>query len=177
MRRGFTLIEVVIVVGISVLLTSVVLTYSSSGRDQVYLGIQKAQVAQVISKAKSLTVSTYNQPDVPCGYGVWFDYPNQKYEIFRYKISPCPSYGDLKNAGIVHGPAYEAQSKYVLPPNLEFKTSVSDQIDTIFFMPPDPKTLIWNNGGSEDFGGIYLETKSKSASAKIGVNSGGQVTF
>lgn len=179
MRRGFTLIEVVIVVGISVLLTSVVLTYSSSGRDQVYLGIQKAQVAQIISKAKSLTVSTYNQPDVPCGYGVWFDYENAnpKYEIFRYKISPCPSFGDLKNSGIVHGVGYEVQSKYTLPPNLKFKIGTPDQIDTIFFMPPDPKTLMWNNGGSEDSGGIYLETRNESASAKVEVNSGGQITF
>jgi prepilin-type N-terminal cleavage/methylation domain-containing protein len=178
-RRGFTLIEVVIVVGISVLLTSVVLTYSSSGRDQVYLGIQKAQVAQIISKAKSLTVSTYNQPNVPCGYGVYFNYSdpaNPRYEIFRYKVSPCPSVSDLKNAGIVHGPGYSPQSKYVLPPNLRFGTGLH-RMDTVFFMPPDPQTLIWENGASEDQGIIYLETKSGSASAKVSVNSGGQVTF
>jgi prepilin-type N-terminal cleavage/methylation domain-containing protein len=175
MKRGFTLIEVVIVVGISVLLTSVVLSYSSTGRDQVYLSIEKAQVGQVIAKAKSLTISTYNQPDVPCGYGVWFDYPNKKYEIFRYKISPC---SDVVTLGIIHGSGYSAepQNKFSLPPNIAFGSG-ADQIDTVFFTPPDPKTYLWQESSPEISGKIYLKTVSGSATNWVSVSSAGQITF
>jgi len=175
--RGFTLIEVLIVLAISVILTSVVLTYSASGRDQVYLGIQKAQLAQVISKAKSLAISTYNQPDVPCGYGVWFDYSDPKqgrYEIFRYKISPC---SDIRNLGIaIKGAGYNSESKnqYLLPPNVNFGDG-ADRLDIVFFLPPDPKTFIWQLDNLKDAGGVYLKTSN--ASVKVGVNSAGQITF
>jgi len=151
--RGFTLIEVLIVLAISVLLTSVVLTYSASGRDQVYLGIQKAQLAQVISKAKSLAISTYNQPDVPCGYGVWFDYQSRRYEIFRYKISPC---SDIRNLGIaINGAGYDSESKnqYLLPLNVNFGDG-ADRLDIVFFLPPDTKTFIWQLDNIKDTGGV-----------------------
>lgn len=174
--KGFTLIEVVIVLGISVLLTSVVLTYSAAGRDQVYLGIQKAQVAQVISKAKSLAVSTYNQPDVPCGYGVWFDYVNRAYEIFRYKVSPCDS---VKSAGItIHGTGYssDTKDKFTLPLNIDFGSGTG-QMDVVFFMPPDPQTFIWQGAGSENLGAVYLKTRNGNYTAQVQVNSAGQITF
>lgn len=171
-RKGFTLIEVLVVVGITAVLSGIVITYTSSGRDRISLQIERAKLAQVISRAKALSVSTYNSPDVPCGYGVRIDKETRKYAIFRYKISPC---SDLTRGGVItiNGDGYSVLNEFnfSLPKNMEFAGSV----DTLFFLPPDPKTLIWKDGLIKDSGEIILKNLSDSYS--VTVNSAGQITF
>lgn len=172
LRSGFTLIEVLIVVVITTVLAGILITYTANSRNRVAMQIERAKLTQVISRAKALSVSTYNTPDVPCGYGVRVDAKERKYSIFRYKVSPCSS---LSQGGVIaiNGEGYENMKEFsfVLPPNMEFKGTA----DTIFFIPPDPRTLIWGEGLPKDSGEISITNKDDSYSVKI--NSAGQITF
>ncbi len=57
--------------------------------------------------------------------------------------------------------------------------SLTDKMDDVFFVPPDPKTVI-NIGGSllrDTTGYIYLITDDGSLSRRISVNPSGQITY
>lgn len=171
-EKGFTLIEVLVVLGVTILLSSVIITYSSESREQILLGIEKAKLVQVISKAKSLSISTYNQPDVPCGYGVVINIEERTYQLFRHKTTPCAS---IRTEGIEFAPGdLDPADLFSLPQNIRFEKQ-NGAMEIVFFMPPDPVTLIWVDGERRDEGSIFLKTSKDEAVIKV--SGAGQITF
>lgn len=82
-RAGFTLIETLVVLGIIVILTTIMIAYNTNSRGVYNLDIEASKMVQVISLAKSLTLSTFAQNPTGqsgkvyyCGYGVYFNNPN-----------------------------------------------------------------------------------------------------
>ncbi len=144
-KRGFTLIEILVVLGVTTMLTGIVLTYGSQGRSQTTIYVEQAKLAQVILRAKSLSVATYNKPDIPCGYGVNLDYDSNSYELFSYAPNNC---FDIKSTGIVKDVLnkYEIIEKYTVAPGAKMYKNVdnpSATLATVFFLPPNPETYIW----------------------------------
>lgn len=182
------MIELIIVIGITALLTSLVLLYGSSSRAQIALNVEKVKIVQVLSKAKALAISAYAGQNASCGYGVRFSDPSH-YEIFRYNPASCSNIAALDLAsGGAYAPVPTAV--YTLHPSLIFDPGPpnplpgSERLDAVLFVPPDPKTLLWN-GGSQlgmgtvqlNSGTVYLKTKDGSASASVTVSAGGQITY
>ena len=165
--------EVLVIVAIVTILSSVIITYTSESREQLALQIEKAKVAQVVSRAKSLSVSTYNDPEVPCGYGVHVGQDNQKYVLFSYKMDPC---ANLKTGVItIGGEGYSVVEEFSLAKPLRFNTGDVSDLDTIFFLPPDPKTLLWREQSPMENGSLRIDSTKESAEIKV--NTGGQITF
>lgn len=180
-RRGFTLLEILVVLGITTFLTGMVLTYGSRGRNQTSLYVEQAKLAQIILRAKSLSVATYNKPDIPCGYGVSIDYDANSYELFSYKPLNC---FDIKSAGIVKDNLnkYEIIEQYGVAQGVKLFKNTEDlnaTLSTVFFLPPNPETYIWADvvGFTGNPAIVRLGAIDGSLYMPIQVTAGGQVGY
>ncbi len=174
-RAGFTLIEMLIVVGITALLAGMVLTYTSASRDQVALYVEQAKIAGTISRAKSLALATYASSSPPCGYGVDFNYAGapQSYSVFSYTDSNCQNFP----AGALDQSKVQIVSTDALPANVTMFAGTISPVADILFLAPEPRTWIWQVGGTSTStqGCVYL--KAGGASLLVEINDAGQITF
>lgn len=179
-RRGFTLLEILVVLGITTFLTGMVLTYGSRGRNQTTVYVEQAKLAQIILRAKSLSVATYNKPDIPCGYGVNLNYETNSYELFSYRPINC---FDIKTAGIVKDPLneYKIIESYAVASGVKLNkgTNSNETLLTVFFLPPNPDTYIWEEviGFSLSPLLVNLSSVDGSLNMPIQVTAGGQVGY
>jgi prepilin-type N-terminal cleavage/methylation domain-containing protein len=185
-RNGFTLIEVLIVVAISTMLTAMAITYSSTEREQIALSVEETKISQFILQARSLSIATYgNAGGSVCGYGVLFDASSGTYSIFAYipnlgMGTTCPVVSSITSA-----PGAAAEAKYtnetwrVSPQGgVTFSTSGPNALSLILFYPPNPDTLLFDGSGSPiSQASIKLTTADGKLSHTISVNSAGQLSF
>ncbi len=174
MKRGFTLIEILIVVAITALLSGFILTYTSTGRDQVILSIEEAKVAQTVLRAKSLSIATYGVAgaSVPCGYGVHFYFDEQAFSLFRYDAPDCNTIQAID-------PAYmSVLSSSTLSTSVKFIDS-ADKLGDILFIPPNPDTLLWQPdvAATTTSGEIDISTRKGDSIRVVNINSAGQISF
>lgn len=167
------MIEVLIVIAITALLAGMILTYSSQSRDQVALYIEQAKLAQTVARAKSLTISTYNQPTVPCGYGVHFNYEENSYLLFSYDAPQC---GGIQNLSSQFMTEVAVER---MPGNLAFGEEDAEGITDILFLPPNPDTWIWLHGSNATSteGRVPLVSRSGVFSVEVLMSNAGQITF
>jgi prepilin-type N-terminal cleavage/methylation domain-containing protein len=168
---GYTIIELLVVVAITALLASFVFTFGKGGRQQIALMVERAKIAQVIFRARSLAISTYNQPSPPCAYGVHFDYGGGTYTLNSYLFSPCSG---ITNVTGISTPL----ETYTLGTGLVYGTAGSSPLSDVLFFPPDPATLVFTNAGvTSTDASVYLSTTDGTGAANIDVTSAGEVTF
>lgn len=173
MRRGFTIVEVLVVLGVTSLLASIIITYTGSSRNRVLLSVEEAKIAQSILGAKSLSVATYNRPDIPCGYGMVFDYAGNSYSTFSYDAPQCDSIQVIDPSFVTLVREFE------LPSALILGGDPAGAVEYILFIPPDPKTFIWTTGSfsTTTRGTVTVETRDGSDNEVVEVNFAGQVSF
>lgn len=158
---GFTVIETLIVAVIIVSVSAYVVAWSNVGRRQTILQLETHKVAELILRAKSLAITTFNRPLSTCGYGVEVDYQTQTYSLFSY--TPSPSQPTCTSIPVINAP----NRSYISGESLKINSGVrlvgtnSDSLTFVLFVPPDPRVLIsTNSGGSVGAGPakVYLET-------------------
>lgn len=203
MRKGFTLIEILLIVGISALLSAIAIVYTGIGRSEVALTVASSQVAQVILHAKELSLATYHEAPGICGYGVYLDIADNTYSLFAFtpqpadhpavygSIPPCPGIASTTAAGIAIG---ASPAEMILSSNSAWNVSLGPQVklvdggngDTlavIMFYPPDPSVFMAQYPATNAFlspaaaSKVYLETADGSAAATVSVDAAGGVTF
>lgn len=204
-KSGFTLIEVLIVVAITAVLSSLAIVYSHVGQDQVALSVEESKVAQFIEEAKELSVATYSTDIATCGYGVHFNYAAQTYSLFEYdSASPvqsggrdiCPTIASTTDPvggiGQYEQPYTSGNNQVHVAAGVTMVDGglASDTIQDVLFYPPDPCTLIALSGQQtflEDCTAgagappeesyVYLTTVDKSQSRSISISPAGQVSL
>ncbi len=171
---GFTLIEVIVVIAIIALLSGYLLTYTGKSREQITLSVEETKLAQIIARSKSLAISTYGNPQAPCGYGVRMDYGAGAYALYRYAVSDCNSISVIDPAD----PGYAELQRYVLPQGILFEDGEA-KLDAALFTPPDPHTFLWSGGAPliNVSGRVYLGTKDGSSHGSVSVSPAGQISF
>ncbi|MGD1003685.1 MAG: prepilin-type N-terminal cleavage/methylation domain-containing protein [Minisyncoccia bacterium] len=204
-KKGFTLIEILIVLAITALLSSLAIVYTHVGQNQISLSIEESKVAQLILEAKELSVATYSSNSPTCAYGVAFNYASSTYSLFAYNAavtSPlypgrqiCPS---LASTSVAFN---ASDTQPYQPGSWQVHTAqgvvldgsggaASDTIQYILFYPPNPCTMInlaqqttFRSNCSSIAGSppsasyVYLSTVDKSMSRTITVNPAGQVSL
>lgn len=203
-NKGFTLVEMLVVIAIMGLLSGMAIVYSHTGQDQIALSIEESKIAQLILQAKELSIATYSTDSATCAYGVEFDYASSTasttYSLFAYDSAVdsggrmiCPSVASTA-AQIFPGDIQPYQSgswqiQVAQGVVLQDDGPASDTIQDILFYPPDPCTLISFDGKifqtlcgpSGDYppaeSNVYLSTVDGSLSRTITVNGAGQVSL
>ena len=192
-RKGFTIVEMLIVLAITALLSTLAIVYTHVGQNQISLSIEESKVAQLILQARELSIATYSTNAATCAYGVSFNYAAQTYSLFAYNSAVntggrfiCPSLAST-TAAIAAGSMakYGGGSWQVHPANgvvLKDFGAGSSTIDDILFYPPDPFTLISTDGGSTfqsptPTAYIYLGTADGATTRIITINPAGQVSL
>ena len=172
------MVELLVTVAVTALMASLIIVYGSASRQQVTLSIETAKLGQIISQAKSMSISTYNQTPAPCGYGVHIDYNAQKYYLGSYQVLP-----DCKS--VVSGAAFQmgwtvVLKSYALAAEVRFSyLTATNSVDDVFFVPPDPKTVTSVSGllSTQASGNVFLVTKDGAVTKKISINPVGQINF
>jgi len=164
---GFTLIELIVVLGVTVGLSAILITYSRTGERQIILFREQAKVINAVLRAKNLAIQAYagggGGIDV-CGYGVNFQ-PNAVV-IFKDLAPDCSSSDNRYS-----GDASELFESYQLNPLVQFsQMPISDAV----FIPPDLEVIFTPSGASEPL--FVISTLDGAANVKIRINDAGQVT-
>jgi len=205
-RAAFTLVEMLVVIGISTLISAAAILYSNVGQNEVALTVETAKIAQLVLQARELALDTYTgtvtSTTRPCGYGVHFDFNSnpQTYSLFAYMVPndiiPCPSVATVVSTTILtfglggNTSAY-APSSWQLPISqgvvlaIPGTATCNNPMTDVLFYPPAPTTMIVlassSNGRfsspSPAESSICLQTTDGKNSTTITVNPEGQVSF
>jgi len=164
MDRGFTIIEMVMIFGVLTLLSAALLGSLHTGEQQVALFKEQARVVAILSRAKFLSISTFGETEVPCGYGVHFETPN-KFFIFNDLAVDCQDANNHYDAGEeIKNEFFQLDSRVVFD-----SLSLSD----IVFIPPNPMIVITPDQSQAE---IKLKTTNGNNSSIIKVNKAGQIS-
>ncbi len=184
-RKGFTLIEVIVVVAITAILASVLIVYSRRSEQQILLNVEKAKIAQTILRLKSLALSGYTKPPTnppTCSYGFTVDYATdtETYSLFEYNPPEgCDNILQIVSLDTSSNFFREIESS-TLDKKLDFDTG-PDRVGYFIYIPPDPDILLFKEDKFTYFAGpleIYLKTQDNSLRTKITINNvTGQLSF
>lgn len=195
-RTGFTLVEVLVVVAVSAMLSMIVIAYSNVSKNEISVSVEAAKISQTVFQAKTLAIATYATSASSCGYGVSFDYAARTYSIFTYNPSiapPCPTAASVAKNMALGGVSPREMRKYTDATwNMPVARGVllqenpngqNDSVKFILFYPPDPTTFISHDGNiftdaSQPSSNIYLAPAGNASTMKIiSINSAGQITY
>lgn len=164
-QKGFTTIEMLVIIGVLSLLSATLLVYSRAGERQITLFKEQAKIIGVLTKAKSLSVAAFGKTGVPCGYGVHFETP-RTYLIFK----------DLADDCLLADKKYSGTSEIFESFQLDSLTVFDSLVLTdIVFIPPNP-TVILDNDFSKTEALIKIKTTDGKGERIIKINNGGQIT-
>lgn len=172
MKKGFTLIEILISIGIVALLSSAMIAYNRVGERQIILFKEQAKVLGVISRAKTLSISTFGEIAVSCGWGVHIDAGLNKFFIFKDIAAVS---GDCSTADKTYTETSsdELFESFDLDSGVEFDSSLTTLSD-IVFIPPYFSVVI-NSDSVQDSAEVVIKTIDGGSSVAIKVNSAGQI--
>jgi len=132
--KGFSLIELLVTMGIITMLSSISLSYSRIGENQLILAKEEARVFNFLIRAKVLSIETFGESGSPCGYGVHFEGDSA---ILFKETSPT---NDPQCADINY--AYDSAEKF---DQLRLDSAVSFSylgFHDLVFIPPQPLAVI-----------------------------------
>lgn len=175
---GFTLVEIMVVIGITVLLSGFALSYNRSGRRQVSLYRDESVVVGTLQRAKSLAAERFNKEISGrrnCTFGLHFDPGSKNFFLFQDMVPASSNpVADCNQANGVNY-HYDASSvpsekleSYTLDPQIDFSNIPVGGLD-IVFVPPD-LAVISNQTLPVT---ISLQTSDGSISADIIVSRAG----
>ncbi len=181
---GFTLIEILVVLGIMAILSVVFIGYGRESSKQLLLATSQTRTVGVVSRAKSLSISTFlgsiavvADPDAVklCAYGVHVDRGASEMFIFKDLAKDCAVSDDIYGGGDerLNG---ELDSFKLEASVLAFVDNPIENLHDIVFIPPDPKIII-NGDATIPDAKIGLGFKDGSGSpVVIAVTNAGQIT-
>ncbi len=199
-RRAFSLVETVVVVGITVFLAAILLSYSRTSEKQIVFFKEQAVLAAALSRAKSYAVDTF-QPSVVvspgyqptestekiCGWGIHFE--QDGYVLFRDMLAldgKCTA----TSTATGYVPSFtpdtfpEAFEQILFGQNsvrlADFRfdgVPAALPIDAVF-IPPDPKTSFYANGkATANELTFTLTLADGSRTTKFVINKIGQISI
>lgn len=178
-RRGFTLIELMVVMAIVAFLTTILVGYSRQSGRQLLLSSTEAKILNLVSRAKFLSIETFFKdlggaatPRKICAYGIHVDASANEIFIFQDRMpegAGCPA-SDKYEPGVNDARLFGELDSVKINPDL---MTLSGTLGDIVYIPPDPDVVI-NDSGVGD-ATIEVNLKDGSGGFVITVNDAGQV--
>lgn len=185
-NAGFTLIEMLVIIAILTVFSGILISYNKDSGRQMLLVANQAKLVSLISRAKSLSISTFLDSSaspalgdpITCSIGVHVNRSSGEVFIFRDLATDCSLLadnkytGDSEKAGLLGElNTFKLDSKIV-----EFTPPAADDLNDIVFIPPDPQILINNDQNKLD-AQVGIKIKDSSTSKIIiKVNNAGQIS-
>lgn len=170
-NMGFTIIELIVVMFIITLLSTLVLANYRQGQWTYSLSRATQQMASDLRKAQNMAMSGVDIEGQYCGYGIEI-YVNPRPYSYRF-------YADVVDDCSDSNHKYDGSDFVIetvnLPNGITIRSSSPSPLD-IFFEPPEPTTYINQSDALGLFGIITLEVENFDLPAKtITVNTSGLV--
>lgn len=180
-KRGFTLVEMLVVTGIVAILSAMLAGYSRQSSRQLVLATTQANLLSIFSRAKFLSIETFFDEQAAqgasyriCGYGVRVDRNEGEVFIFQDR---SPS-----EVGCPGNRAYDAGNDVELTGELNRFRFNQDRVvigsgttlQEVVFVPPDPETVI-NGPPGDESATLVVESAEGFGSFSISINNAGQV--
>lgn len=130
---GFSLLEVIVVIGITILLSTIAVTYNRSNERQLRIFRSQSEIVGVINRARALALERFDEPVEGmelCGVGVRFDNSNNFY-IFRDIESP----DNCLDSDRSYSGGEEDFESFELGPQVEFVGDDIDGLEVLFISP------------------------------------------
>ncbi len=182
-KKGFTLIEILVTLGILAILSAILVGYASESSRQTFMMIARERVIRLFARVRSLSTSTYsvnagggNQMLI-CGYGLHVDRPAGKLFIFQEMASDC-SIANYQYTPGTDVPLAGALDSYSLDTGrIQFVTDPNGDLNDVVFVPPNPDIHInGDTAGTITKAGVDLQIKDGSGyTAEVNINNAGQV--
>ncbi|MST04400.1 MAG: type II secretion system protein, partial [Candidatus Pacebacteria bacterium] len=163
---GFTVVEMVVVLAISVILSSILIIYSGDSRKFLIFSNERSLIVSAIFKAKSYSLETYqptqftisgiNPTESICGWGVRFE-KNPTGDDKYYVYKDVDSSGTCSGATVGHFDVLEPAQVFekgkldknilklncldILTPGGSCLVGSDQSSIDVFFQPPDPKVI------------------------------------
>lgn len=175
-KKGFTLVEVIIVVAIIGILSSVSLYSLTSSRNNKDLRTAQREISSSVSLARSYALQGIAIPNstagAPCGYGFRFVSP-ESYEIFYIKTSSSNTCANFSYSGCLNsGSNCVRLEEYTLSGNVRIKEDIAGT--EIYFSVPHGDAY-QNSGALFSDRTLTIETSSGSATKTIMIGASGSV--
>lgn len=173
-KKGFTIVEILVTLGIMTMLSGVMLLYSRSSENFIALLRDQAKVLSIFSRSKSFSLQTYAEnPGIGgvCGYGTHVDKEKNSFIFFRDLSADCALSDNVYTENSVPSEFIE---KFTLSDSVRIRSSDSTDV---LFIPPDPSVVITQSPGqTREEMNVVLETVSGNLAAAIKLNKSGQIT-
>ncbi len=185
---GFSLIEMLVVMSITLVLSAILIGYARESGRQMLLISSQAKIVNLISRAKSLSVATFiDEKGLPvgsdalkiCGYGVHVDKDLGQVFIFRDLAVDCSADDPARRY------VYDDKDDVKLTSTLDV-FSVPDTIvqfgdDTtlidVLFIPPDPTIVVNANADpSLQSAKVTLQSKDKALNFLVKIDNAGKIS-
>jgi Tfp pilus assembly major pilin PilA len=176
-RTGYTLIEIVIVIGITLVLAGITLSYTATTKQYVSISVETAHVAQYLARAKSEALASYAQAGAACGYGIFIANATDM-ERFAYNdATNCSSTG-MSVASITNAANRTLLETSKIGSGITLDTS-NGVVQAVVFVPPDPTTyyVVRGSGALNPGANGIIRLLGSSASADVRITGAGQITF
>ncbi len=172
---GFTLVETMVAIAISLILSTMLLSYNRSSEKQIVLFREQAVLVGFLNRAKSLAVEKFNQNTQACAFGVYFPGGGSKEFILFQDLEPKekePIFGCNKaGANDLNYNEGEKLESFTMDERLKFADTLPPGL-TILFIPPELDV----SSNAELPVTIKIETLQGESSALIKVGKFGQIT-
>lgn len=187
-NKGFTIVELLVVIGIAVFMTTGLLVYNKTMERNLILVKEQMKVISALQKVKSLSIDTFVATstlnyDPPCGWGVHFDGNLNEMIIFEEypnidQAGDCGRYRNNKYIPYDTADANGQLSKDILfkkinlDPRIKFS---SLELSDIVFYPPNPDTII-DDDLTKSSALIKIQTMDGLSERVVKVTDSGQIT-
>ena len=145
-NRGFTLLEIVVVMGIMAILSAMMLGYSQRNSKQVLLATTQVKLASIFSRAKALSIQSFfdsgsgGGDEVICAHGVHIDIDSQEMFIFQdiRDSGSCPRDPRQYDYSATDDRELEGELNKVSLADKSIKIESADS-QYVIFIPPEPR--------------------------------------
>ncbi|MEK7144089.1 MAG: type II secretion system protein [Patescibacteria group bacterium] len=163
MNKGFTIIELLVIIATLMTMTGFLVIYNRAGERQIIIFQEQAKVINAISRARSLSVATFGKASAPCGYGVHFDAP-RTVTIFKDLAADC---GSADKKYTPSNPEEKIEQFH-----LDSKVSLDLGLTDVLFIPPDPIVIITPN---PEAAVLNIKEEGGTGMASIKINKSGHI--
>lgn len=174
-EKGFTLVEMIVVIGLVVLLSGVAAVYNKAIGRQIVVSQEHAKALVLFMRARSagFTIPKVDTTvEFVCAYGVHVD-PATKTIVFFKDLGTLP--GSCVSANHRYDGDAERIDQIVLKPTI---TLTAERIADVVFVPPYGEVIITDTDGItvSQSGIITVASESEGLSRSIKVNAFGQIS-